>query len=55
MNREFYKYLSYAAIIFAILPIATIFLPGLKIPLVKLSYSTVYGLLALWAQREYKG
>jgi hypothetical protein len=55
MNREFYKYVSYIAIILAVLPIIIVFVPGLKIPMVKLGYSTAYGLLALWAQREYKG
>ena len=55
MNREFYKYLSYIAIILAVLPIVFTFAPGAKIPLVKFSYSTIYALLALWAQREYKG
>lgn len=55
MNKQFYKYVSYVTIILAVLPIAAILVPGLKIPLVKLSYSTVYALLALWAQREYRG
>lgn len=55
MNRQFYKYVSYIAIILAVLPIVLIFVPGMKIPLVKFSYSTIYGLLALWAQREFKG
>lgn len=55
MNREFYKYISYIAIIFAVLPLVAVFVPGMKIPIAKLSYSTVFALLAIWSQREYKG